>query len=74
MTKEEIAELKDYCSDIGLYEPILAENVPKLIDMVEKLTRALERIHAYRSDKPDWNMIMAIAGDAIEPMTLEIYE
>ncbi len=33
-----------------------------------RLRGALEKIYAYRSDKPDWNMVMAIAEDAINPM------
>lgn len=41
---------------------LLAENI--------KLRTALEKIYNYRSDKPDWNMVMAIAEDAIAPKTI----
>lgn len=34
----------------------------------ERLREALKKIYTYRSDKPDWNMVMAIAEDAINPM------
>lgn len=33
---------------------------------------ALRKIYEYRSDKPDWNMVMAIAGDVVEPMVVSI--
>ena len=32
--------------------------------------KALEKIYSYRSDKPDWNMVMAIAGDIVDPQEL----
>lgn len=34
---------------------------------VKVLEEALRKIYTYRSDAPDWNMVMAIAGDAIDP-------
>ena len=35
---------------------------------LEKAEGALRKIYEYRSDEPDWNMIMAIAGDVVNPM------
>lgn len=42
----------------------------ELFAVKEKLALAedaLRKIYSY-SNKPDWNMVMAIAGDIIEPM------
>ena len=38
-----------------------------LRERVAVLEKALTKIYNYRSDEPDWNMIMAIAHDAIDP-------
>jgi hypothetical protein len=34
----------------------------------DQAMEALRKIYTYRSDKPDWNMVMAIAGDIVEPV------
>ena len=44
--------------------------MPELIAEVRRLREALQKIYDYRSDKPDWNLVMAIAGDIIEPMEI----
>jgi len=36
--------------------------------VIERLREALKKIYTYRSNEPDWNMVMAIAGDIVEPM------
>lgn len=46
----------------------------KLRQKVFKLETALKRIYTYRSDKPDWNMVMAIAEDAIAPKRIVFCE
>lgn len=40
----------------------------ELQERIKVLEEALHKIYTYRSDKPDWNMVMAIAGDIVNPM------
>ncbi len=49
----------------------LAE-VEKAEARAAKYREALEKIYTYRSDDPDWNMVMAIAGDQVEPMDIAL--
>jgi len=44
------------------------EQVAQLKKDLDAALVALRKIYEYRSDKPDWNMVMAIAGDVVEPM------
>lgn len=43
------------------------EHIKTLREQVKEYEAALKKIHEYRSDAPDWNMVMAIAEDAIAP-------
>jgi len=59
--------------DLALSLPKMAwdarqPEVDGLKSEIASLREALEKIYSYRSDKPDWNMVMAIAGDIVEPM------
>lgn len=47
------------------------QHIESLSARILELESALRKIYEYRSNKPDWNMIMAIAGSAIAPCTLE---
>lgn len=38
--------------------------------LIGRMHNALTKIYTYRSDDPDWNMVMAIAGEIVEPMTV----
>ena len=52
-------------------------DLPRCLDEIEALqarlaeaTNSLQKIHSYRADEPDWNMVMAIAEDFLHPMEL----
>lgn len=45
------------------HQPCVRAMVTELAEARE----ALRKIYEYRSDKPDWNMVMAIAGDVVDP-------
>lgn len=47
-----------------------AAELSRACDRIEELETALLKIYNYRSNVPDWNMVMAIAGDAIDPMDI----
>lgn len=49
------------------YAGHVARSYLALAEEVLELRAALKKIYEYRSDAPDWNMVMAIAGDAIDP-------
>jgi len=51
---------------------LLNEQVAQLKKDLDEALVALRKIYEYRSDKPDWNMVMAIAGDVVEPMLVSI--
>lgn len=41
---------------------------------LKEALEALTKIYNYRSDKPDWNMVMAIAGDVVDPQVMVVTE
>lgn len=82
ISDERLSELKNLVSEgrkLTDYKDspiqIFLEAIDELrIDLLERRERikvleaALHKIYTYRSDKPDWNMVMAIAGDIVNPM------
>lgn len=77
VTPSDIALLVCQTAFEGMFNPMwvsLARSYRELKAENAKLRAALEKIYNYRSDVPDWNMIMAIAGNIIEPMELGFSE
>jgi hypothetical protein len=73
MTDEDLAgwdQDANICENRSSFMYLEAQDYLSLRERLRLAEGALRKIYNYRSDAPDWNMVMAIAGDIVDPQVL----